>query len=570
MDKLQFYPTPKELAIKAWAKFNNRDFSRVLEPSAGRGDLLSVMSEDAPWRNPIADRVDVIEINIENHPILRDKGYRVIDLDFLKHKSAVGYSHIILNPPFREGVDHVLHAFDLLHDGELVAILNAETIENPHTAKRRLLVRLIEEHGEVEFVDAAFEDPDTLRRTSVRVALVHMEKHERIELPPVWQFLKEDDREGIDTDVSHPQELAIPNSTIMNVVRAFDAAVESMKASVVAQATANYYAGLISTNLHDRNESAGAGSEPHETTLQAPTITFDRVQGIINKRYDELKENAWRKVLEAADFSSRFTNKVRQRIEKEIDHLIHMSFTVDNVHSLLGGLIANKTELDMQSVEDAFDLICQYHSDNKAYYRGWKSNDAHRLGWRIKSRRFILPNMGQSYSDGIGYDAFNIMDDLDRAFALLDGKTDTDYSMRAAAGNNKQQVLSAQRIRSEYFEFRFYNGAKTMHFFPIRQDLVDRMNRIVGKRRQWLPDSETAAPQAFWDQYDAAEKVTREMDKELNEATHYWRYKEKRLEKLYEEAREKLGVPRWDGLTHQDAVTPQENLVLPLGDERAA
>ena len=35
----QFYPTPPALAARAWAKFRNREFVRVLEPQAGHGDL---------------------------------------------------------------------------------------------------------------------------------------------------------------------------------------------------------------------------------------------------------------------------------------------------------------------------------------------------------------------------------------------------------------------------------------------------------------------------------------------------------------------------------------------------
>ena len=64
---------------------------------------------NAPWR-----RADVIEANLEYHDVLRGKGYHVVDLDFLAHSSAIGYSHIIMNPPFRYGVDHVLHAWSLL------------------------------------------------------------------------------------------------------------------------------------------------------------------------------------------------------------------------------------------------------------------------------------------------------------------------------------------------------------------------------------------------------------------------------------------------------------------------
>lgn len=39
MNDFQFYPTPKWLAKKAWAKFKDRNFLRPLDSSAGDGVL---------------------------------------------------------------------------------------------------------------------------------------------------------------------------------------------------------------------------------------------------------------------------------------------------------------------------------------------------------------------------------------------------------------------------------------------------------------------------------------------------------------------------------------------------
>lgn len=39
-EETQFYPTPKELAEHIGRKINQREICSVLEPSAGKGDLL--------------------------------------------------------------------------------------------------------------------------------------------------------------------------------------------------------------------------------------------------------------------------------------------------------------------------------------------------------------------------------------------------------------------------------------------------------------------------------------------------------------------------------------------------
>lgn len=42
------------------------------------------------------------------------------------------------------------------------------------------------------------------------------------------------------------------------------------------------------------------------------------------------------------------------------------------------------------------------------------------------------------------------------------------------------------------------------------------MNRIVGARRQWLPDPGETVPKQFWIAYDKAEKVTTKLRKSRN------------------------------------------------------
>lgn len=500
-DLFQFYPTPSALAIKAWHLFDKAPIRRVLEPSAGRGDLLEPLRDEFRYcRGP----VDTIEVNIAHHPSLREKGYRVIDTDFLKFRSPVGYSHIILNPPFHAGVDHVLHAWEILRDGQIVAILNAETIDNPYTEKRRHLVRLIEQHGRVEYVESAFQDPDTLRKTDVRVALVHLRKKTEITFD-VTEFLSPDEPDRPDA-VNPPQELALPNSTIKNTVRAFNAAVRAMEQAVRAEAQATYYARMIEVR-----PAVDDDDEETRPSLTAGRVQYADVAETISERYDQLKENAWRKVLGASDFTSRFSRKVRQDIERQIDQLITMEFTVENIHALLGGLIESKTELDMQMLEEVFDEITRYHSDNVHYYRGWKSNDKHRLGYKIRPTRFILPRM-RDFGDGISYDGKQLLRDIDRAFAMLDGKVEPAFGMCDAIDRDSYLLRTAQRITSDYFDIRFYKGVGTIHFFPRRKDLIERLNRVVGKRRQWIPDRPS---DAFEAQYRKADKATRSMSEHL-------------------------------------------------------
>ena len=57
----------------------------------------------------------------------------------------------------------------------------------------------------------------------------------------------------------------------------------------------------------------------------------------------------------------------------------------------------------------------------------------------------------------------------------------------------------------------------------LRTDLISRINRIVGSLRQWLPPADAHVSEAFWAQYENAEKYDAEIRKEvLKTAGNRW------------------------------------------------
>jgi hypothetical protein len=119
-DDLQFFPPPRWLAQYAWEKFTDRNFARVLDSSAGEGALPGAMPGD--WSYGRRPPVDCIEIDASKPPILRDKGYCVVGLDFLSFEGGAIYSHVMLNPPFANGAAHVLKAWTMLWEGRAASL----------------------------------------------------------------------------------------------------------------------------------------------------------------------------------------------------------------------------------------------------------------------------------------------------------------------------------------------------------------------------------------------------------------------------------------------------------------
>jgi hypothetical protein len=107
-----FFPTPKDLIEKVlgFAYINESDL--VLEPSAGKGDILDVISKERNSKK----NLHAVEINPTLREMLKLKGYEVVASDFLSYNPSFKYDRIIMNPPFEKGldIDHVNHALTLL------------------------------------------------------------------------------------------------------------------------------------------------------------------------------------------------------------------------------------------------------------------------------------------------------------------------------------------------------------------------------------------------------------------------------------------------------------------------
>lgn len=518
MDDLQFYPTPRLLANRAWAKFKNRDFSRVLEPSAGDGALIKTAPKDGWERRRFM--IDACEIDIAKHPLIESNGSNVVGLDFLKFKAGAIYSHCIMNPPFAEGAKHVLHAWNILEDAEIVAILNAETIRNPYSAERQMLVSLIEKHGEVEFIKDAFNGPDAIRKTDVEIALIWLEKRsESLEKDLIGDILdKLKTEKDVDIAYTEMHDIALPESFVENAVRAYDAAVLAVKEVIVAEARANRYRSILGQTFAEVRGEEGATHDPLHTSKKWVKESFA-------KEVDDLKDRAWTGILTSTQVSSRLSSKAQKRLEAEFERIKKLEFTVENIYGFLCGLVEKQGDIQIQMACDVFDEITKYHTDNTVYYMGWKSNDKHRTcGRRIKTTRFVLPGFRtESWRYSLDWDAEKLLTDFDRVFAMLDGKTEPGFGLMQAFRHCFNDLRNGKRISTSYFDVRYYPGRGTVHFFPKSKALIDRLNRLVGRHRQWLPPEDARVPEEFWLQYDKAEKFDKDFHSALSKTyRNYW------------------------------------------------
>lgn len=113
------FPTPPTLAAEMVRRARIGAGDRVLEPSAGTGRLAKAAKEAGAW-------VTCVEFNQSLVGHLLDMGFEVICKDFLEYTQPARVDAVVMNPPFSNGadIDHVRHAYDLLTEGNLIAIMS--------------------------------------------------------------------------------------------------------------------------------------------------------------------------------------------------------------------------------------------------------------------------------------------------------------------------------------------------------------------------------------------------------------------------------------------------------------
>jgi Methyltransferase small domain len=114
-----FFPTPPEIINRMLELARIDSSHRVLDPSAGAGDICLAVRK-------LGARVDCFEINWDLHQALTLLDFQPLDRDFLSATPQSIYDRVLMNPPFSKDayIDHVRAAYDwLAPGGELVAVL---------------------------------------------------------------------------------------------------------------------------------------------------------------------------------------------------------------------------------------------------------------------------------------------------------------------------------------------------------------------------------------------------------------------------------------------------------------
>ena len=323
---------------------------------------------------------------------------------FLTYDSYKSYSLIVMNPPYSSGDKHITKALDILErsGGQLVCLLNAETLNNPYSNIRKDLLRKLEEYNaDIEFIQDAFIDAD--RQTNVKIALIRVNIEKPSYSSVILDELKQQEQHREES--SHNSDNNLINADfIKGIVEQYSfevkaglkliAEYEALKPLMLNSFKQEGYSNpILKLELNRKDED-------YNSTLEHSYIKQIRIK-------------YWQALFTSNEFTGKFTENLKRKYLEKVGELRNYDFSLYNIYTIR---IQLNKEL-IQGIEDTIlDLFNEFssrhsmeYSKNIHYFNGWKNNKC----WKV-SKRVILPLNAYRWSGSLSYSYGNFNEKIIR------------------------------------------------------------------------------------------------------------------------------------------------------------
>lgn len=469
-----FYPTPPGLIRRMLAKIRSAP-DNILEPSAGKGDIVMAIKEKYGRYN--YGEIAAIEKDDDLRATLLGKQIKVIDSDFLTFSGPDKFDLIIANPPFDGGEKHLLKAIEIIYRGQIIFLLNAETIRNPFSNTRKELVRKLGELGaDIEYIKNAFVSAE--RPTGVEIALINIEIKRVVEED---LFAGVEDAASVKHGLDEKHEVSAGLS-VRELVAEYNDVVQTC-----IDATINYF-----RNYKKIGRYIGFNKDAEKHTSGSDMTAI--MQKHVNHILVSVRKDFWRRTLDLREVNSRLTGKKQSEFEHAINQRCDMDFTENNIRQFVLNLIGGYEKTITESVVEIFDMFTirhtfddnNRHEKNIHYFNGWKTNKAFKV-----NRRVVIPIYGgyggPFVSWGkwtLSWDAAKTLRDIDVVMNYFDGMRE--YRSLSDSIKTAFSLGQSSSIESTYFTVTCYKKG-TIHFKFKDEDILRRFNVVACKGKGWLP-----------------------------------------------------------------------------------
>lgn len=566
----EFYPTPIELTEKMLECVDFKGVKSILEPSAGKGDILRVIARKECSTSPYSDRFDVdcLEFDINLRQILKynfseekkrsicqkikelsptrtwdseihdyiteeiseaqktelekykeeelhffKSGVHIVGDDFLSFHTFKRYDLIIMNPPFSYGEKHLLKAIEMQKNGgQIVCLLNAQTLLNPFTNERKMLIKKLEElNATIEYISGAFSNAE--RSTDVDVALVYI--------------CCIADESYCHSDILDSMKKA--NKYEEKKYEADDLTINDYIQSTVQRYNLDVSMGVKLIEEYKALEPYLKGSFDEQNRYSKSLLTLETPENDtnVNSYIKSVRMKYWNALLRNENIMSKFTTELREHYINLVSELSDYDVSEFNIKTLIAEMNSKIYEGIEKSIVRLFDKFTEEHSyypecqKTIHYFNGWKTNKAHKIGKKV-----IVPfYCYNSYSFGGGsYNTFeiaNMLKDVEKVFDYFGGSNESFSNIKSILELNLNSG-NTRKIEFKYFYVSVFKKG-TVHIEFKDQKLVDRFNIYACQHKNWLPptygkihyDNMTVEEREVIDSYEGKEnyeKVLAEKD----------------------------------------------------------
>ncbi len=464
-----FYPTPVNV-IEQMMMNEVIVGKTVLEPSAGKGDIVDWLKANG------AGSVIACEIDTNIRRLLDGK-CEILAEDFMtvtsEQVSHVDY--IVMNPPFSEGAQHILHAFEIAPSGcTIVALCNNSNLERGWKYEtNKKLIETVELFGHQENLGKVFSSAE--RKTDVSVALIKLYKQGEGSNEFDGYFFSKDDN---DAEEMNQKEGIMQYNVVREIVGRYVSAVKLFDETLAAANRINEMARYPGAGEYDyipiKFGTMKGGYDGHEKT-----ITHQEYKKELQKYY-------WRIIFRQLNMEKYATIQLREQINRFVEQQTNVPFTMKNIYRVIDMVIQTTSQRMDTALLEAFDHICSFSSENNTAGEKWKTNRDY-----IINRKFIVPYICEGY---YSYDHrphervyFNWTGGIDRlrdvckALCYLTGQN---YDNIADLRDFHERVDWGKWFRWGFFRCKAFKKG-TMHFEFLDEEVWMKFNAKVASLRGW-------------------------------------------------------------------------------------
>lgn len=480
-DKMQFFDTKTEVFAYIKQEFG-QEFTDI-EPA--KKYLDSLEDDDGWWQlsehemRDSKNLVDItcVEIDADLCSILKGRHRLAINADFLNWCSFTHYDTVLMNPPFADGEKHLLKAISLCENGgQICCILNAETIHNPYTNLRQLLVQKLDEyHAEIEYVADAFADAE--RTADVDVALIY------INIP--CKVISEEVAKGfVKGDIYEKEYHEFKEAQLYNG-DAISLLIEQFNLE------ARYGIKLIDTFLSMQQY---VPDNMISLSVTGCTDEGSKVTDPRNKYIRKLRQKYWELAFQTTQISELLTDSARERYQHEILRFRDYDFTLSNIKQLQIELSQSLDKNIHDAIVNLYDSFTYKYSrenpTNVHLFNGWNTNQ----GFKINPKKIIYPlYLYTTYGGWGSWDVYRLRDfltEVEKVFIYLDGgRTDgesvSDILTRLYYKSNTKYC--GENLSFKYFDVEVKKKG-TIHIKWKCDELVKKLTIIGCKAHGTLPN----------------------------------------------------------------------------------